>query len=320
MNKIDSNTVTSNGDDLSKSAISQAFVSHAWSLLWTSMREVNRTTSVDGWPRVATTNSPFARTKSLCPLLIAYAFLCLLIPSWILRFELLCCELQPFHFASWVNALQSRGKRDQTWQRECTNENTWTTRLGRHVNAPDMQCVRLPAPHACLTQHVKSEVQKQDLHKNIPLANQKKGWSCATLWHETAYAQHYCYKMRSRLLQSRIHGKKLNWRLEILWWTWIKCYKMLIGKSGWLSKSDFIKCWFHFLHIFSIRSMWRKISSGNCRKGCKVQFINVFFVKMCATPKNAWKKKRKGLFAGEGVGGGMPVTEDTKYCTCHDYR
>lgn len=31
-------------------------------------------------------------------------------------------------------------------------------------------------------------------------------------------------------------------------------------------------------------------------------------------------KKRKGLFAGDGVGGGMPVTEDTKYCTRHDYR
>lgn len=131
MNKIDSNTVTSNGDDLSKSAISQAFVSHAWSLLWTSMREVNRTTSVDGWPRVATTNSPFARTKSLCLLLIAYAFLCL-IPSWILRFELLCCELQPFHFASWVNALQSR---DKPWpnvttrmhKREYMDNENWTT-------------------------------------------------------------------------------------------------------------------------------------------------------------------------------------------------
>ena len=74
------------------------------------------------------------------------------------------------------------------------------------------------------------------------------------------------------------------------------------------------------MFLFNQKHVAENFKSGNCRKGCKVQFINMFFVKMCATPKNAWKKKRKGLFAGEGVGEGMPVTEDTKYCTCHDYR
>ena len=179
MNKIDSNTVTSNGDDLFKSAISQAFVSHAWSLLWTSIREVNRTTSVDGWPCVATTNSLFVRTKSLCPLMIAGAFLILLyafsylLESWDSNFFAVSCNLfilRPRRTVCKAEANVTKRDKEHVqtripWQREFDNMSTdrdgqrWTT---RGTSAPDMQCVRLPAPHACLAQpHVKSEVQNK---------------------------------------------------------------------------------------------------------------------------------------------------------------
>lgn len=57
----------------------------------------------------------------------------------------------------------------------------------------------------------------------------------------------------------------------------------------------------------------------NRRKiSCKIKFINVCFVKMCATQKNAQKKVARVLFAGEGVGGSMPATKDTEYCTCRN--
>lgn len=39
---------------------------------------------------------------------------------------------------------------------------------------------------------------------------------------------------------------------------------------------------------------------------------------MCATQKNAQKKVARVLFAGEGVGGSMPATKDTEYCTCRN--
>lgn len=97
--------------------------------------------------------NPYACFWSHMPSYASY-----LLESWDSNFFAVSCNL--FILRPGWTLCKAETNPDQTWQRECTNENTWTTRIGRHVNAPDMQCVRLPAPHACLTQHVKSEVQK----------------------------------------------------------------------------------------------------------------------------------------------------------------
>ena len=87
-----------------------------------------------------------------------------------------------------------------------------------------------------------------------------------------------------------------------------------------------VQVWFHkmlisfFTCFFQSEACGGKFQKWKLQKRLQSSVHKHVFCKNVCNSKKCVEKKRKGLFAGEGVGGGMPVTEDTKYCTCDNYR